>query len=163
MEETQKLETDTGLTETGKVWDFEWSSSNKLDFWSEFALQVARQALEQRQLAELEVKDETFFTGADTTLDFCGPGEKQKFWTEVVPNRNREWFDFKTDLTKNLWVEKLALLASFEDCRELNELTVKLWEERGGKSTKLQIHYCRFKNLSLSLPRHENNMLKISH
>ena len=77
MEETQKLETDTGLTETGKVWDFEWSSSNKLDFWSEFALQVARQALEQRQLAELEVKDETFFTGADTTLDFCGLGQKQ--------------------------------------------------------------------------------------
>ena len=140
MEETQKLETDTGLTETGKVWDFEWSSSNKLDFWSEFALQVARQALEQRQLAELEVKDETFFTGADTTLDFCGLGQKQKFWTEVVPNRNREWFDFKTDLTKDLWVEKLALLVSFEDCRELNELTVKLWEERGGKSTKLQIH-----------------------
>ena len=111
-----------------------------MDFWLEFALQVARQALEQRQLAELEVKDETFFTGADTTLDFCGPGEKQKFWTEVVPNRNREWFDFKTDSTKNLWVEKLALLVSFEDCRELNELTVKLWEERGGKSTKLQIH-----------------------
>ena len=50
-----------------------------MDFWLEFALQVAKQALEQRQLAELEVKDETFFTGADTTLDFCGPGEKQKF------------------------------------------------------------------------------------
>ena len=29
--ETQKLETDTGLTETGKIWDFEWSST-KLDF-----------------------------------------------------------------------------------------------------------------------------------
>ena len=29
--ETQKLETDTGLTETGKIWDFEWSST-KFDF-----------------------------------------------------------------------------------------------------------------------------------
>ena len=143
MEETQKLETDTGivgLTETGKIWDFEWSSNNKLGFWLEFALQVARQALEQRQLAELEEKDETFFTGADTTLDFCGLGGKQEFWTKVAPNRNREWFDFKTDSTKYLWVKKLALLVSFEDCKELNELTVELWEERGLKSMKLKIH-----------------------
>ena len=29
--ETQKLETDTGLTETGKIWDFEWSSN--IGFW----------------------------------------------------------------------------------------------------------------------------------
>ena len=39
----------------------------------------------------------------------------------------------KTDF----WVEKLELLESFEDCRELKELTVELWEERGGKSVKL--------------------------
>ena len=35
MEETQKLETDigiAGLTETGKIWDFEWSLSTKLIF-----------------------------------------------------------------------------------------------------------------------------------
>ena len=40
VEETQKLETDTGiagLTETVKVWDFEWSLSTKLDFGLEFA------------------------------------------------------------------------------------------------------------------------------
>ena len=35
--ETQKLETDTGLTETGKIWDFEWSST-KLDFGLQFVL-----------------------------------------------------------------------------------------------------------------------------
>ena len=38
--ETQKLETDigiAGLTETVKIWDFEWSSS-KLDFGLQFAL-----------------------------------------------------------------------------------------------------------------------------
>ena len=43
----------------------------------------------------------------------------------------------KTDSAKDFWVEKLELLESFEDCRELKEFTVKLWEERGGKSAKL--------------------------
>ena len=140
VEETQKLETDTriaGLTKTGKIWDFELSLSTKLDFGLEFALQIARQALEQRLLAELEEKDETFFTGADVTLDLCALGEKQEFWAEVFPNRKREWLDFKTDSAKDFWVEKLELLESFEDCRELKELTVELWEERGGKSAKL--------------------------
>ena len=72
VEETQKLETDTGiagLMETGKIWDFELSLSTKLDFWLEFALQIARQALKQRLLAELEEKDETFFTGEDVSQD----------------------------------------------------------------------------------------------
>ena len=94
VEETQKSETDTGiavLMETGKIWDFELSLSTKLDFGLEFALQIARQALEQRLLAELEEKDETFFTGADVTLDLCALGEKQEFWAERFPNRKREW------------------------------------------------------------------------
>ena len=82
MEETQKLETDTGiagLTETGKIREFQLSLSTKLDFGLEFALQIARQALEQRLLAELEEKDETFFTRADVTLDLCALGEKHQF------------------------------------------------------------------------------------
>ena len=45
--------------------------------------------------------------------------------------------DFKTDLAKDFWVKKSELLQSFKDCRELKELTVELWEERGGKSVKL--------------------------
>ena len=68
VEETQKLETDieiAGLTETGQIWDFKWSLSNKLGFELKFALQIARQVLETRILFELEEKDETFFTGAD--------------------------------------------------------------------------------------------------
>ena len=140
MEEIQKLEADTGtasLTETGKIWDLGLSLSTKLDFGLEFALQIARQALEQRLLAELEEKDETFFTRADVTLDLCALGKKQEFWVEVFRNRKREWLDFKTNLAKDFWVEKLELLASFENCRELKELTVELWEETGGKSTKL--------------------------
>ena len=35
MEETQKLEADVetaALTETGKIWDFQWFWSNELDF-----------------------------------------------------------------------------------------------------------------------------------
>ena len=71
MGETQKLETDTGisgLTETGKIWDFEWSLSTKLDFEWEFALQIVRQVVETRLLSELEEKDETSFTGADATV-----------------------------------------------------------------------------------------------
>ena len=59
VEETEKLETGTGiagLTETGKIWDFELSLSTKLDFGLEFPLQIARQALDQRLLAELEEK-----------------------------------------------------------------------------------------------------------
>ena len=126
-----------GLTETSKIWDFEWSLSSKLDFGLEFALQIARQALEQRLLAELEEKDETFFTGADATLDLCALGQKQEFWVELVPNRKREWLDFKIHSAKDFWVEKLELLENFEDCRELKELTVELLEERGGKSAKL--------------------------
>ena len=98
VEETQKLETETGISglmETGKLWYLEWFLSTKLDFGSEFALQIARQTLEQRLLAELEEKDEKLFTGVDTTLDLRGLGEKQEFWVEVVHNRKWEWLDFR--------------------------------------------------------------------
>ena len=64
-------------------------------------------------------------------------GEKQEFWVELVPNRKRELIGLQNRLSKGFWVEKLELLESFEDCRELKELTVELWEERGGKSAKL--------------------------
>ena len=104
MEETQKLETDTGiagLTETVKLWDFEWSLSTKLDFGLEFALQIARQALERRRLAELEEKGETFFNEADAILGLCRLEEKQEFWVEIVPNRKQELLDFKTDSAKD--------------------------------------------------------------
>ena len=104
VEETQKLETDTGiagLTETVKLWDFEWSLSTKLDFGLEFALQIARQALERRRLAELEEKGETFFNEADAILGLCTLEEKQEFWVEVVPNRKQELLDFKTDSAKD--------------------------------------------------------------
>ena len=140
MEETQKLETDTGiagLRETGKIWDFEWSLSTKLDFGLEFVLQITSQALEQILLAELEEKDETFFTRADATLDLCALGEKQEFWVEVVPNRKQELLDFKTGSAKDFWVKKLELPESLEDCRELKEWTVEFLEERGGKYAKL--------------------------
>ena len=40
-------------------------------------------------------------------------------------------------LGKDFWVEKIELLESFEDCRELKELTVELLEERDGKFEKL--------------------------
>ena len=63
--------------------------------------------------------------------------KKQEFWVEVVPNRKREWSDFKTDSAKDFWVDKLELLQRFQDSRELKELTVKLWEGRCGKSVKL--------------------------
>ena len=126
-----------GLTKTGKIWDFEWSLSTTLDFGFEFTLQIARQALDQGLLVESEEKDETFFTGADATLALCALGEKPEFWVEVVQNRKREWLEFKTDSTKDFWVKKLGLLESFEECRELKELTLELWEERGGKSAKL--------------------------
>ena len=125
VEETQKSERDTGiagLTETAKIWDSELSLYTKLNFGLEFALQIARQALEQRLLAELEEKDKTFFSAADVTLDLCALGEKQELWAEVFPDRKREWLDFKTDSAKNskdFSVEKLELLESFEDCREL--------------------------------------------
>ena len=56
---------------------------------------------------------------------------------EVVPNRKREWLDFKTDSAKDFWVDKLELLESFQDSRELKESTVELWEGRCGKSAKL--------------------------
>ena len=102
----------------------------------EFALQIARQALETRLLSELEEKDENFFTGADAMLDLCALGEKQEFCVEVVHNVKRLWLDFKADSAKDFWVkvEKLKLLESFKDCGELEELTVELLEERGGKS-----------------------------
>ena len=72
-----------------------------MDLGLEFALQLARQALEQRLLSELEEKDETFFTGADATLDLCALGEKQDFSVEVVPNGKRERLEFKTDSTSD--------------------------------------------------------------
>ena len=108
-----------------------------MDFGLQFALQIARQALEQRLLAELEEKDEALFTRADATLDLCTLGKKQELWVEVVPNRKREWLDFKTDSAKDFWVDKLELLESFQDSRELKESTVELWEGRCGKSAKL--------------------------
>ena len=95
---------------------------------------IARQTLEQRLLSELEEKDEAFFTGPDETLDLVALGAKQKFWVQVVPYEKREWLDFKTDSAKDFWVEKLELLESFENCRELKKLTVELLQERGGKS-----------------------------
>ena len=49
-----------------------------MDFGSQFALQIARQALEQRLLAELEEKDEALFTRADATLDLCTLGKKTR-------------------------------------------------------------------------------------
>ena len=140
VEETQKLETDTGiagLTETVKLWDFEWSLSTKLDFGLEFALQIARQALERRLLAELEEKGETFFNEADAILGLCTLEEKQEFWVEVVPNRKQELLDFKTGSAKDFRVKKLELPESLEDCRELKEWTVEFLEERGGKYAKL--------------------------
>ena len=53
--------------------------NTKLDFGLKFTFQIARQALEQRLLDELEEKDETFFTGADVTLDLCALEKKQNF------------------------------------------------------------------------------------
>ena len=110
-----------------------------MDFGWQFALQIATQALETRLLSELEEKDKTFFTRADVTLYLCALSEKQEFCVEVVPNKKRLWLDFKIDSAKYFWVkvEKLELLESFEDCRELKELTLELLEERGGKSAKL--------------------------
>ena len=80
LEEMQKLETVTaivGLTETGKIWAFEWFLSIKLDFVLECALQIARQAQEPRLLSELEEKDKIFFTRTVATLGLCALGEKQ--------------------------------------------------------------------------------------
>ena len=57
-----------------------------MDFRLEFGLQFVRQVLETRLLSELEEKDETFFTGADATLDVCALGEKQEFCIKVLPN-----------------------------------------------------------------------------
>ena len=67
----------------GKIQDFEWFLSTKLDFESKFALQIARQALETMLLSKLEEKDENFFTWADATLDLCALGEKLEFCVEV--------------------------------------------------------------------------------
>ena len=124
VEETQQLEPYTGiagLTKARKIRDFEWSLTIKLDFRLEFGLQFVRQVLETRLLSELEEKDETFFTGADATLDVCALGEKQEFCIKVLPNVKGEWLDFKTDSAKyfRVKVEKLQSLESFEDFREL--------------------------------------------
>ena len=70
-----------------------------MDFELEFALQIARQALETRLISELEEKHETFFTGADATLDLCALGEKQEFCVELVHNGMRELVDFKTEIS----------------------------------------------------------------
>ena len=68
----------------------------------------------------------------------CSLGEKEEFWVEVVPNGKREWLDFKTDSAKDVWVEKLELLESFEDCRKLKELrVVELLEESINQSIKI--------------------------
>ena len=107
MGETPKSETDiglVGLTEISKIRNFEWSST-KLDFGLQFALQIATQALETRLLSELEEEDETFFTGADGTLDLCALDKKLEFCVEVVSNGKRLWLDFKTDSAKNFWVK----------------------------------------------------------
>ena len=124
VEETQQLEPYigiAGLTKARKIRDFEWSLTIKLDFRLEFGLQFVRQVLETRLLSELEEKDETFFTGADATLDVCTLGEKQEFCIKVLPNVKGEWLDFKTDSAKyfRVKVEKLQSLESFEDFREL--------------------------------------------
>ena len=124
VEETQQLEPYigiAGLTKARKIRDFEWSLTIKLDFRLEFGLQFVRQVLETRLLSELEEKDETFFTGADATLDVCALGEKQEFCIKVLPNVKGEWLDFKTDSAKDfrVKVEKLQSLESFEDFREL--------------------------------------------
>ena len=60
----------------------------------EFALQIARQALETRLLSELEEKDETFFIGADATLGLRSLGAKQRFCVEVVSNGKKLCLDF---------------------------------------------------------------------
>ena len=59
---------------------------------------------------------------------------KQKFFVKVVSNGKRLCLDIKTDSAKDFWVkvEKLELLESFEDSRELKELLGEFLEERGG-------------------------------
>ena len=118
------------------MWDFEWSLSAKLNFGLQFVLQIATQALKTRLISELEEKYETFFTGADATLDLYALGEIQELRVKVVSNGKRLWLNFKTDSEKDFWVkvEKLELLESFGDCRELKELLAEFLEERGGKS-----------------------------
>ena len=113
MEETQKSETDIeilALMKTGKILAFEWSLSTKLDFKLEFSLQIAV-AL-------------AFITEADATLDLFASGEKQGFCVEVVLNGKKEFFDFKSESAKNIWIEVEEL--EFEDCSELKELTAEL-------------------------------------
>lgn len=56
-------------TATGKI-----CGSLRTKLYFEIALQIARQALEPRQLSELKEKDEAVFTGADAKLDLCAPG-----------------------------------------------------------------------------------------
>ena len=68
----------SGLTETGKIWDFELSGT-KLDFEFQFVLQIATQTVETRLSSELEEKDEKCFTGADATLVLWALGENKNF------------------------------------------------------------------------------------
>ena len=55
-----------------------------MDVGLEFPLQIARQALEQRLLAELEEKDETLFTGAQAFI--------QAFLSTVVFSQRLSFF-----------------------------------------------------------------------
>ena len=55
-----------------------------MDLGLEFTLQIARQALEQTLLSELEEKDGTFFTGVDATVEFCALGEKEEFYSFLL-------------------------------------------------------------------------------
>ena len=57
-----------------------------MDVRLQFVFYIAMQALETRLSSKLEEKGETFFTGADATLDLCALGEKQKFCVQVVSN-----------------------------------------------------------------------------
>ena len=107
-----------------------------IGFWVRLPLQIARPTLETRLLSELQEKDEKCFTGADATLDLRALPKKQEFCVEVFPNQFLIEIDFKTDSAKvfRVKVETLQLLESFEDCRELKELTAELSEEKDDKS-----------------------------
>ena len=107
-----------------------------IGFWVRLALQITRPTLETRLLSELQEKDEKCFTGTDATLDLRALPKKQEFCVEVFPNQFLIEIDFKTDSAKvfRVKVETLQLLESFEDCRELKELTAELSEEKDDKS-----------------------------
>ena len=102
-------------------------------------MQIATQALESSVLSELDEKYEIFFTETDATLDLCTLGQKQEFCVEVIPIGKRELLDFKTDSTNDFWRKswKLEMLESFEDYREIKELTMELLETKGVNSALL--------------------------